>query len=317
MSKTALIGGANGQDGSYLCELLLDKGYEVHGIVRRSSIPNTERIDHLMRDIHIHDGDMADAGGLNRIVSRVKPDEIYSLAAQSFVRTSFDNPIYTSDVDALGCLRFLEAARQNGVDKFYQASTSELYGLAKPPQSESTPFYPCSPYGIAKSFAYWTTINYRENYNMFAVNGILFNHESPRRSENFVSRKIAKGLTRIKKGLQEKLYLGNLKAKRDWGYAKDFVEAMWLMLQQDVPDDYVIATGESHSVEEFLDLAAELLGLNWRDHVEIDPQYYRPMEVDYLLGDASKAKRVLGWEPKVKFAELVEIMIKAEIEALC
>jgi len=314
MKKKALITGITGQDGSYLAEFLLKKGYEVHGIIRRTSSNNTERINSIIDDLHLHSGDMTDAESLSRVVRIVKPNEVYNLSAMSHVRTSFEVPEYTSEVDGLGALRLLDAIKDVDYVKFYQASTSELFGLAGPPQSESTPFYPCSPYGIAKMFAYWTTINYRQNYGMFACNGILFNHESPRRTETFVSRKIAKGLVRISLGKQDKLFLGNLDAKRDWGYAPEFVEAMWLMLQQNKPDDFVIATGESHTVREFLDVAAERLGLDWTKHVEIDPQYYRPMEVDYLLGDASKARRILGWEPKVKFRELVEIMVKAELK---
>src|ERR1700693_155540 len=314
MKKKALITGITGQDGSYLAEFLLKKGYEVHGIIRRTSSNNTERINSIIDDLHLHSGDMTDAESLSRVVRIVKPNEVYNLSAMSHVRTSFEVPEYTSEVDGLGALRLLDAIKDVDYVKFYQASTSELFGLAGPPQSESTPFYPCSPYGIAKMFAYWTTINYRQNYGMFACNGILFNHESPRRTETFVSRKIAKGLVRISLGKQDKLFLGNLDAKRDWGYAPEFVEAMWLMLQQNKPDAFVIATGESHTVREFLDVAAERLGLDWTKHVEIDPQYYRPMEVDYLLGDASKARRILGWEPKVKFRELVEIMVKAELK---
>ena len=311
--KKALITGITGQDGSYLAELLLKKGYEVHGIIRRSSSSNTGRIDSILDDIHLHSGDVTDAESLSRVVRIVKPNEVFNLSAMSHVRTSFEVPEYTSEVDGLGALRVLEAIKDVEGVRFYQASTSELFGLAAPPQSESTPFYPCSPYGIAKMFAYWTTINYRQNYKMFACNGILFNHESPRRTETFVSRKIAKGLVRCSKGLQDKLFLGNLDAKRDWGYAPEFCHAMWLMLQQDKSDDFVIATGESHTVREFLDVASDLLNMCWQDYVEIDPQFYRPMEVDYLLGDASKAKRVLGWEPKVKFHELVRIMVEEEL----
>jgi GDPmannose 4,6-dehydratase len=312
--RKALITGISGQDGSYLAELLLEKGYEVHGIVRRASSPNTSRIDHIADRLHLHQGDMTDSGSLHNIVSGVSPDEIYNLAAQSHVRTSFENPEYTADTDALGTLRLLEAARQYvSGSRLYQASTSELFGMTETPQKETTPFYPRSPYGIAKQFAYWTTVNYREN-GLFACNGILFNHESPRRGEDFVTKKIVRGMVRIHRGLETKLALGNLDAKRDWGYAKEYVEAMWLMLQQDKPEDFVIATGEAHTVREFLDGVSDCLGFDWGPYVEIDPRYFRPTEVDYLLGDASKAKRVLGWEPKVKFHELVRIMVKEELK---
>ena len=313
--KKALITGITGQDGSYLAELLLTKGYEVHGIVRRSSSPNTGRLAHIVDSIQLHSGDMTDAGSLNNIVQGVKPDEIYNLAAQSHVRISFENPEYTANTDGLGTLRLLEAARVFGGAKFYQASTSELFGMTETPQRETTPFYPRSPYGIAKLFAYWSVVNYREGYDMFACNGILFNHESPRRGENFVTLKIAKGLVRCYLGQQKELLLGNLDAKRDWGYAPDFVEAMWLMLQQPAADDYVVATGEAHTVREFLTVGAEYLGIDWEPLVKVDPVYFRPTEVDYLLGDASKAKRVLGWEPKVKFEKLVRLMIDAELAA--
>jgi GDPmannose 4,6-dehydratase len=313
--KKALITGITGQDGSYLAELLLNKGYEVHGIIRRSSSINTDRIDHIFGDLRLHYGDLTDANSLNCIVGSQKFDEVYNLGAQSHVRTSFDIPDYTSTVDALGTLRLLEAVRHYGVPKFYQASSSELFGKAvEVPQNEETPFYPRSPYGVAKQFAYWMTINYRESQGMFACNGILFNHESPRRGETFVTQKIVKSLVRISKGSKEKLALGNLKAQRDWGYAKEYVEAMWLVMQRNKPDDFVIATGETHSVRDFLDEAASLLGLDWRNYVVVDPKYYRPTEVDILLGDASKAKRVLGWEPKVKFKELVRIMVEAELK---
>lgn len=310
----ALITGITGQDGSYLAELLLDKGYEVHGIIRRASSPNTGRIDHVLPRLHLHSGDMTDANSLGSILQEVRPDEVYNLAAQSHVRTSFENPEYTANTDGLGTLRLIEAARQCGSPKFYQASTSELFGMTEIPQNEKTPFYPRSPYGIAKQFAYWTVINYREGYDMFACNGILFNHESPRRGEEFVTRKIVRELVRVKNGLQGKVFLGNLDAKRDWGYAKEYVEAMWLMLQQDKPEDFVIATGEAHTVRDFLDEAAALLDMDWSKHVEIDPRYFRPTEVDYLLGDFSKAKRVMGWEPKVKFHELVKLMVEAELK---
>jgi GDPmannose 4,6-dehydratase len=313
--KKALVVGCTGQDGSYLCELLLSKGYEVHGIIRRSSSFNTGRINHIFENLRLHYGDLTDANSLNNIVGSQKFDEVYNLGAQSHVRTSFDIPDYTSTVDALGTLRLLEAVRHHGVPKFYQASSSELFGkAAKVPQNEETPFYPRSPYGVAKQFAYWTTVNYRESYNMFACNGLLFNHESPRRGETFVTRKIVKALVRISKGSKEKLALGNLKAQRDWGYAKEYVEAMWLMMQHSEPDDFVIATGETHSVRDFLNEVSNLLGLDWENHVTIDPKYYRPTEVDILLGDASKAKRILGWEPKVKFKELVRIMVEAELK---
>src|SRR5438874_3797250 len=312
--KKALITGITGQDGSYLAELLLAKGYEVHGIIRRASTFNTERIDHLYQDPHINDiqlflhyGDTADSTSLIKLLYRIQPEEIYNLAAQSHVRVSFDIPEYTSDVTGLGTLRILEAIRETGVKaKFYQASSSEMYGkVQEVPQRETTPFYPRSPYGVAKVYAYWIAVNYRESYGIFACNGILFNHESPRRGETFVTRKVTRAVAHIKAGLQDKLYLGNLDAKRDWGYAKEYVEAIWLMVQRDRPDDYVIATGETHSVREFLDEAFAYVGLDWQSYVEIDPWYYRPAEVDLLVGDASKARRELNWEPKVKFKELV------------
>jgi GDPmannose 4,6-dehydratase len=309
----ALITGITGQDGSYLSEFLLEKGYEVHGVVRRTSGTTTGRISHILNQLHLHSGDMTDAGSLSTIVQEVRPDEIYNLAAQSHVRTSFENPEYTANTDALGTLRLLETARIVGNAKFYQASTSELFGMTETPQRETTPFYPRSPYGIAKQFAFWTTVNYREN-GMFACNGILFNHESPRRGDDFVTKKIVREMVRIHRGQEVWLPLGNLDARRDWGYAKEYVEAMWLMLQQEKPDDFVIATGESHTIREFLDEVSACLGFDWGSHVQIDPKYFRPTEVDYLLGDASKAKRILGWEPKVKFKELVHIMVKAELE---
>ncbi|HYN85821.1 MAG TPA: GDP-mannose 4,6-dehydratase [Pyrinomonadaceae bacterium] len=323
--KKALITGITGQDGSYLAELLLSKGYEVHGIIRRASTFNTGRIDHLYQDPHIHGvhlflhyGDIADSTNLIKLLYRVQPDEVYHLAAQSHVRVSFDIPEYTGDVTGLSTIRILEAIREAGLkSKFYQASSSEMFGkVQEVPQSETTPFYPRSPYGAAKVYAFWATVNYRESYDMFACNGILFNHESERRGETFVTRKITRAAAAIKAGLQDKLYLGNLDAKRDWGYAKEYVEAMWLMLQQDVPDDYVIATGETHTVGEFLEEAFTHVGLDWRKHVEIDPKYYRPAEVDLLVGDASKAKRVLGWEPKVTFKELARLMVDADVAAL-
>lgn len=310
----ALITGITGQDGSYLAELLLDKGYEVHGIVRRSSSHNTERIDHIIDRLHLHSGDLTDGGSIRKIFQEVEPEEVYNLGAQSLVRTSFEIPEYTADADALGPLRMLTAAKDFGKPKFYQASTSELYGkVVETPQTETTPFYPRSPYGVAKLFGYWATVNFREGYDMFACNGILFNHESPRRGEEFVTKKITKALAQIARKQQDKLFLGNLDAKRDWGYAKEYVEVMWLMMQQPKPDDFVIATGETHTVREFLDEASAYLGLRWEDHVEIDPVYFRPAEVSLLLGDASKAKRILGWEPKVKFQELVRIMMDAEL----
>jgi GDPmannose 4,6-dehydratase len=323
--KKALITGITGQDGSYLAELLLAKGYEVHGLIRRASTFNTERIDHLYQDPHINDvqlflhyGDTADSTSLIKLLYRIQPDEIYHLAAQSHVRVSFDIPEYTGDVTGLGTLRILEAIRETGVKaKFYQASSSEMYGKVQEiPQRETTPFYPRSPYGAAKVYAYWITLNYRESYGIFACNGILFNHESPRRGETFVTRKVTRAVAYIKAGLQDKLYLGNLDAKRDWGYAKEYVEAMWRMLQQEAPDDYVIATGETHTVREFVEEAFSYAGLDWRDYVEIDPKYYRPSEVDLLVGDASKAKRVLEWEPKTTFKDLVSLMVDADMAAL-
>jgi len=320
--KKALITGITGQDGSYLAELLLAKGYEVHGIIRRASTFNTSRIDHLYQDPHINDvrlflhyGDIADSTNLIKLLYRLQPDEIYHLAAQSHVRVSFDIPEYTGDVTALGTIRILEAIRETKLKtKFYQASSSEMYGkVRETPQTELTPFYPRSPYAAAKVYSYWSSVNYRESYGMFVCNGILFNHESPRRGETFVSRKITRAAARIAAGLQESLFLGNLDAQRDWGYAKEYVEAMWLMLQQDEPDDYVIATGESHAVHEFLGEAFNYVGLDWHELVEIDPKYYRPAEVDLLLGDASKAKTKLKWEPKTKFKDLVQVMMDADI----
>ena len=323
--KKALITGITGQDGSYLAELLLAKGYEVHGIIRRASSFNTGRIDHLYKDPHIngvhlflHYGDIADSTNLIKLLYRIQPDEVYHLAAQSHVRVSFDIPEYTGDVTGLSTIRILEAMRETGVKaRFYQASSSEMFGkVHEVPQRETTPFHPRSPYGAAKVYAYWATVNYRESYGMFACNGILFNHESPRRGETFVTRKITRAVARIKAGQQQKLYLGNLDAKRDWGYAREYVEAMWQMLQQDEADDYVIATGETHSVEEFLTEAFSHVNLDWHDYVELDPKYLRPAEVDLLIGDASKAKRVLGWEPKVSFRELVRLMVDADVAML-
>ena len=342
LSRVALVTGITGQDGAYLAEFLLDKGYIVHGIKRRSSSFNTARIDHLYKDPHernvnffIHYGDLVDSTNLIRIIQEVKPDEIYNLAAQSHVQVSFETPEYTANADGLGTLRILEAIRILGLEKktkFYQASTSELYGQVQEiPQKETTPFYPRSPYAAAKLYSYWITINYREAYGIFACNGILFNHESPIRGETFVTRKITMAATRIKYGMQERLYLGNLDAKRDWGFAKDYVEAMWLMLQQEKPDDYVIATGETHSVREFTKLTFKELGINirWQGKgteevgidastgkiiIEIDPRYYRPTEVEILIGDPSKAREKLGWQPKVKLEKLVEMMVKSDEE---
>ena len=325
MAKRALITGITGQDGSYLAELLLSKGYEVHGIIRRASSFNTGRLDPIYEDPHasrkrllLHYGDLSDASALSRLVLKIQPDEVYNLAAQSHVRVSFDSPEYTTDITATGAIRLLEAIRETGIKpRYYQASSSEMYGkVMEVPQTETTPFYPRSPYGCAKVYAYWITVNYRESYGLHASNGILFNHESPRRGETFVTRKITRAVAHIKAGLQDKLYLGNLDAKRDWGYAKEYVEAMWLMLQQDQPDDYVIATNETHSVREFLEVTFAHAGLDWQKHVEIDPRYYRPAEVELLIGDASKAKRQMGWEPKTKFEELAKLMVDADIELL-
>ena len=338
--KKALITGITGQDGSYLAELLIEKGYEVHGIVRRASVFNTERIEHLYRDPNnknvvkkLHYGDLTDSSNLNRIIEKVEPNEIYNLGAQSHVQVSFEVPEYTAEVDAVGTLRLLDAIKEVGIKtKFYQASTSELYGkVQETPQKETTPFYPRSPYAVAKLYAYWVTVNYREAYNMYACNGILFNHESPRRGKTFVTRKITTAVARIKKGKQDKIFLGNLDAKRDWGYAKDFIEGMWLMLQQDTPDDFVLATGETHTVREFCEKAFRAAGMEiaWRGDgvnekaidtnsgkpvIEIDPRYFRPTEVDLLLGDPAKAKQKLGWVPKVTFEELVSMMVQYDLE---
>ncbi len=320
--KRALITGITGQDGSYLAELLLAKGYEVYGIIRRSSSFNTGRIEHLYQDPHDNPrlkliyGDLTDASVVSKILREVKPDEIYNLGAQSHVRVSFDIPEYTAETVALGTLRLLEAIRHENIKtKFYQASSSEMFGrVLQTPQNENTPFNPRSPYACAKVFAHEITKTYREAYKLFACCGILFNHESPRRGETFVTRKITKAVARIKLGKQKYLYLGNLEAKRDWGYAPEYVEAMWKMMQQNEPDDYVIATGETHTVKEFVEEAFNLVGLNWKDHVKIDPKYYRPAEVDLLLGDCTKAKEKLGWEPKVKFKQLVKIMVEADLE---
>jgi GDPmannose 4,6-dehydratase len=326
MNKTALILGVTGQDGSFLAELLLSKGYSVHGIIRRASSFNTQRLDGIYTDPHenaprlrLHYGDISDGTSLARIVDTIAPDEIYNLAAQSHVRVSFDQPEYTADIVATGALRILDVVRDHAAasgrsPRFYQAGSSEMFGAAKPPQKESTPFYPRSPYAVAKVAAHWYTVNYREAYGLFAANGILFNHESERRGETFVTRKITRALTRIKYGLQDKLFLGNLDSKRDWGYARDYVEAMWLMLQTDAPDDFVISTGEAHSVREFLDIAAAHCDLDWTRYVEIDERYFRPTEVDYLLGDSTKARAALGWKPTTNFGELVKIMIQNDLE---
>ena len=320
--KKALITGITGQDGSYLAELLLSKGYAVHGIIRRSSSFNTGRLDHIYKDRHDPNlrlnfvyGDLNDASSLNRIIREVEPDEIYNLGAQSHVRVSFDIPEYTGEVTALGTVRLLEAIRESGIrTKFYQASSSEMFGNAPAPQNEDTPLLPRSPYAAAKVYAYWMTTTYRDGYGMYACNGILFNHESPRRGETFVTRKITKAVARIHLGHQKKLFLGNLDARRDWGFAGDYVEAMWLMLQQDQPDDYVIATGETYSVRDFLDEAFGHLDMDWKKYVEIDPKYYRPAEVDLLLGDASKAREKLKWTPKVHFKELVRMMVDSDLK---
>jgi len=338
--KKALITGITGQDGSYLAEFLLDKGYEVHGLVRRSSSENTERIDHLLRNINGNNtnlfldfGDLSDGSNISRIIEKIKPDEIYHLGAQSHVRVSWDIPEYTGNVTGLGTLRVLDAIKESGIKtKFYQASSSEMFGkVDETPQNENTRFYPRSPYGCAKVYAYWITRNYRESFGLFACNGILFNHESPRRGETFVTKKITKGLSRIKLGLDSKLFLGNLKAKRDWGYAKDYVECMWLMLQHETPDDYVVATGETHSVREFVEKSCEILGIDlmWKGKgveekgidkntgktiIEIDPIFFRPTEVDLLIGDYSKAKKILGWTPKTKFSELTKLMVEYDFE---
>jgi len=340
--KKALITGITGQDGSYLAELLLDKGYEVHGIIRRASTFNTQRIDHIYQDPHeenvklkLHYGDMTDSSNLSRLVEKINPDEIYNLAAQSHVGVSFDMPEYTTDVDAMGTLRLLDAIKESEVEcKFYQASTSELYGeVQEIPQTEETPFYPRSPYAAAKLYSYWIVKNYREAYNLFAVNGILFNHESPRRGKRFVTRKITRAVARITKGKQDKIYLGNMNAKRDWGYAKDYVKMMWMMLQHDTPEDFVIATGETHTVREFVEAAFSHVDveIKWQGEgvdekgidketgkvlVEVDPKYFRPTEVDLLIGDPSKAKEELGWEPEVKFKELVQLMVQSDLEAI-
>jgi len=325
MGRTALITGITGQDGSYLAELLIEKGYDVYGIIRRASTFNTERLDDIYEDPHVKGaklhliyGDLADGSSIHKIMAAVKPDEVYNLAAQSHVRVSFEIPVYTGDVTGLGTARMLEAIHNLGLKtKFYQASSSEMFGkVLEVPQTEATPFYPRSPYGAAKVYSYWLTLNYRESYDLFACNGILFNHESPRRGETFVTRKITRAIAHIKAGKQDKLYLGNLDAKRDWGYAKEYVEAMWLMLQQEKPEDFVIATGETHSVQEFLEVAFDHVKLDWKKYVEHDARYERPAEVDLLIGDASKAKKKLGWEPKITFEDLTKLMVDADIAAL-
>ncbi|GHG27596.1 GDP-mannose 4,6-dehydratase [Deinococcus indicus] len=324
--KKALITGITGQDGSYLTELLIAKGYEVHGIIRRASTFNTDRIDHLYHDPHqsdtcmfLHYGDLSDSSGLRMLIERIQPDEVYNLGAQSHVKVSYDQPEYTADIVGLGTLRLLEAIRdfmeRTGKQvRFYQASSSEMFGAAKPPQGLHTPFHPRSPYAVAKVYSYWQTVNHREAFDMYACNGILFNHESPRRGETFVTRKITRAVGRIKMGLQDKLFLGNLDAKRDWGHARDYVEAMWMMLQQDAPRDYCIATGEAYSVREFAQKAFAQVGLNYEDYVQVDPRYFRPAEVDYLLGDASETNAVLGWTPRTSFDELVTEMVEHDLE---
>ncbi len=324
MAKTALITGVTGQDGSYLSELLLEKGYTVHGLIRRSSSFNTERIDHIYqgpeeanRSFVLHHADLSDGVALVNLLRDIQPDEVYNLGAQSHVRVSFDAPLYTGDVTGLGTVRLLEAVRASGIEaRVYQASSSEMFGASPPPQNEKTPFHPRSPYSVAKVYSYWATVNYREAYGMFATNGILFNHESPRRGETFVTRKITRGVARIKAGLQDRLHLGNLDAVRDWGYAPEYVEAMWRMLQCETPDDYVVATGEGVSVRQFLEYAFEHAGLDWAEHVRYDPKYERPSEVDALIGDASKAEELLGWKPEVKSRELARIMVDADIRLL-
>lgn len=325
--KKAIITGVTGQDGSYLAELLLSKGYEVHGIIRRASTFNTQRIQHLFQDPHeqnlkliLHYGDLADANIFRKLIYKISPDEIYNLGAQSHVRVSFDTPEYTANITGLGSLRILEAIKDFQEEtgkkiKFYQASSSEMFGSTPPPQNENTPFHPRSPYGVAKVFAYWSVVNYREAYDIFAVNGILFNHESERRGGTFVTQKIARGVARIKAGLDKKIYLGNLDARRDWGYAPEYMEAAYLMMQQEKPDDYVIGTGQSHSVKDFVEAAFKCVGINnWQDYIEIDPRYYRPSEVENLIGDAKKAKERLGWEPKIKFEDLVKKMVNNNLK---
>ncbi len=320
--KRALITGITGQDGSYLAEFLLSKGYEVHGLIRRASTFNTNRIDHIYKDDHVpdnmlflHFGDLSDSGKLTDLIYNVQPDEIYHLGAQSHVKVSYEIPEYTGEIVALGTLRLLEAIRRSGIKtRFYQASSSEMFGAAPPPQNEKTPFYPRSPYAVAKVYAYWIVVNYRESYNMFASNGILFNHESPRRGETFVTRKITRGIAQIKKNIEKKLYLGNLDAKRDWGFAPEYVECMWLIMQQDNPDNYVIGTGESHSVREFVSKAFAYADMDWNEYVEIDPKYFRPAEVDYLQADIEKAKKQLGWSPRLTYNDLVKVMVDYDLE---
>jgi GDPmannose 4,6-dehydratase len=322
--KTALITGVNGQDGSYLAEFLLAKGYEVHGLIRRSSSFNTQRVEHIYHDPHesgvrfrMHYGDLSDSGSLMNLIRELEPDEIYHLGAQSHVKVSFEVPEYTADATGMGTIRMLEAIRASGVNtRFYQASSSEMYGAAPPPQNEETPFHPRSPYGVSKVFAFWSAVNYREAYGTFAANGILFNHESIRRGETFVTRKISRAVARIKAGMQDKLYLGNLDASRDWGYAPEYVEAMWLILQHDEPEDFVIATGEAHTVREFVELAFDRVGLDWQRHVEIDRRYFRPAEVDTLCGDPAKAREKLGWKARTSFEELVALMVDGDVALL-
>jgi GDPmannose 4,6-dehydratase len=322
--KTALITGVNGQDGSYLAEFLLAKGYEVHGLIRRSSSFNTQRVEHIYHDPHesgvhfrMHYGDLSDSGSLINLIRQLEPNEIYHLGAQSHVKVSFEVPEYTADATGMGTIRMLEAIRASGVNtRFYQASSSEMYGAAPPPQNEETPFHPRSPYGVSKVFAFWSAVNYREAYGIFASNGILFNHESIRRGETFVTRKISRAVARIKAGMQDKLYLGNLDASRDWGYAPEYVEAMWMILQQDEPEDFVIATGEAHTVREFVELAFDRVGLDWQRHVEIDPRYFRPAEVESLCGDPAKAREKLGWKAKTSFEELVALMVDGDVALL-
>ena len=322
--KTALVTGVNGQDGSYLAEFLLAKDYEVHGLIRRSSSFNTQRVEHIYHDPHesgvhfrMHYGDLSDSGSLINLIRQLEPDEIYHLGAQSHVKVSFEIPEYTADSTGMGTIRMLEAIRASGVNtRFYQASSSEMYGAAPPPQNEETPFHPRSPYGVSKVFAFWSAVNYREAYGTFASNGILFNHESIRRGETFVTRKISRAVARIKAGMQDKLYLGNLDASRDWGYAPEYVEAMWMILQQGEPEDFVIATGEAHTVREFVELAFDRVGLDWRGHVEIDPRYFRPAEVESLCGDPAKAREKLGWKAKTSFEELVALMVDGDVALL-
>src|SRR5271165_6091640 len=324
MGKKALITGITGQDGSYLTELLLSKGYEVHGIIRRASTFNTDRIDHIYQDPHgddrrlyLHHGDLSTGEQLTNLIYNMQPDEIYHLGAQSHVRVSFDEPEFTADITGLGTTRILDAVRRSAIKcRFYQAGSSEMFGSAMPPQNEDTPFHPRSPYGVAKVYGHWMTVNYREAYGMFAANGILFNHESPRRGETFVTRKITRAVARIQAGKQSKLYLGNLDARRDWGYAPEYVEGMWRILQQEAPSDYVLGTGEAHTVREFLEEAFGYVGMDWREYVELDPRYLRPAEVEFLLADASKAHHELAWEPRIKFKELVRIMVDGDVEAI-